>query len=199
MSDRGIILKTICILLICLLPASVNAQEVVLTENGIDGLNIGANSLVSIEEIENSFPGLAVTQQEGYWEGPDFDKFSVTDQSGNLLFEIVSYRDDEKKANNEEYPIHKIYLGDNIADEYGIKRGDKISKAVSLRKHDLELIDNHDDNSIGKFKIYYKFNYPLTQDEIEKQGGVNWGFAPSIEEAINRNVLIDHVVWINWP
>jgi hypothetical protein len=200
MSKQILVLKNIfALLLISMVTTWTQAVEIVLTEDGISGLNIGDDGLVSVKEVSDSFPEFSVLLSDGYWEGPGFDLLTVVDSNGTFVFSIISYRDVDESVQREKFPIHKIYLGNGILDEYGIKVGDEISKAFSVRGNDLVLVDNHHDNSLGKGRIYYMFDFPLTKEEIEMQNGVNWGFAKSIQDVKDRNPPITNVVWINWP
>ncbi len=175
------------------------AVDVVLSDEGIRGLNLGDDNLVTAQEIISSFPGYTTKYRIGDWEGPSFHLLSVSNPEGKEVFSIVSYIETKSDLYKTKYPIHKISISKGVSDVYGIQIGDDIRKVVEIRGLDLDLIANHHDNSIGKNKIFYKFNYPLTQEEIDRQRGVNYGFAPSLSDALKRNPKINFIYWSNWP
>jgi hypothetical protein len=176
----------------------VTAADFVLTSSSIGDLQLKKNELISLDIIKAKFPGHRVTHGIGSGDSPDFHYIGVSSKSGELIFSIKSFLDDETNESSERYDLDLLEVNSSkIVDEFGIRVGDRIASVIEVRGKNLNLSANHHDNSIGKDLLFYQFEVSLTAQEIEANYGVNYKRPEEVtlEEAIEKNPIITSISW----
>jgi hypothetical protein len=138
-------------------------RPLILSNNALGSLKLSKGVKVSKAILAKTFPKFIVHRSKGQQDGPDFHYFEI--KSGkNVLFEIKSNIAPDRKSvitDTDEVPLDELVIRSNtIADEYGIKIGDRYSKLTQKRKGKLAFGASHHQLFLGNNKIFYLLETP---------------------------------------
>lgn len=136
-------------------------EQLVLTEGGLGALSLKNNPSISVEGLRKLFPEYQVKHGIYSGDSPDFHVFEVSTKDEEILFEIVSFIEDDEphdegKDGSVVVPIHLLkVVSPRIPDAYGIRAGDSVAYIVRVRGKNLEFGASHHDVFLGGKNIFY--------------------------------------------
>ena len=159
--------------------------KVILSENNIGGLKLPFPKKEVLQELKTIFNNCSVTKEVGMQDGPDFPLYTIKCDEKRIAFMSMNYED--------TLSLDDIYIQDSIiADEYGLKVGDEISKIHEIRDTGKIAFDPY------HFHMYY--SYPNSKIHYELKGELSTpetDITPDIviEEKDIKNWKIKNIIW----
>lgn len=141
--------------------AAGDASTLVLSRTCLGPLELGKDAKVSQESLQKLFPAYTVKYEIAQGDSPDFHYFEVVDKSGELLFAISSFIDDDDGATQHQkttspVPIQLLQVySPTIPDAYGLRVGDHVKDIMKKRGKKLTFEAGHHDVTLGAEEICY--------------------------------------------
>ncbi len=142
--------------------AAGDAPTLVLSRTSLGPLVLSKDAKVSQESLQKLFPGYTVKYEIAQGDSPDFHYFEVIDKTGELLFAISSYIEDDDDGSVQHQkttspvPIQLLEVySPTILDAYGLHVGDHVKDIMAKRGKKLTFGAAHHDVYMGSGEIYY--------------------------------------------
>ena len=168
------------------------AENLIQTASSLGKLQLEKGRLISVQLLQDKFPSYKVAHQivSGFTKKHHYIK--VTSQSGEFMFSIGSFFDEEIDEKSLMYDIDQLVIySSKISDQFGIKVGDNLAQVFSARGKNLELLaPNLFRNAVGKDLIYYQFQMPS-----DNSSGYRDPESVTLQEVINANPSITSISW----
>jgi len=186
--------KSILLLLLTCFSLTASAAELVLKKTSLGPLKLTTETRVSLSIIQKLFPNYAISHMIASGDSPDFHRLEAKNKAGDTVFVIKSFLEDSS-TQSEEYGIDLLIIySPEITDEYGIRVGDRLEKALKKRGRKMDFGANHHDNYYGADSIYY--NFQVTPYDQHK----DIGYTPAeLVDAAYARLDNPVITKISWP
>jgi len=182
-----------------ILSSNAFCADIVLTNNSIGNLPLKKGVLISVQLVQQKFPNHKVTHKIISGISDKHHHIKVSSSSDKFIFTIRSFFDNNINQDSNKFDVDQLVVyNPAVIDEFGVRVGDNINKAIRLRGSNLEfLAPNYFTNAIGKDYIYYQFQLPPLEKDLSQNGGNNTRDPKSVtyEEAIKNNPKIRSISW----